>query len=247
MEAEIGYGAALLGGIVSFLSPCVLPLVPGYLCFVAGASLDELAGADTPPDAAMRARALTAALAFVLGFSTVFVLLGASATALTQQIVPHLDVISQIAGGVIVIFGLHYMGVFRIPFLNREARFNPEGERASLVSAYLIGLAFAFGWTPCVGPILAAILALAGTSSSVGQGMSLLAVYSLGLGLPFLLAALGLGRFMSVMKRLRPHMGKIEKGAGVLLVATGVLIAFGSLGAMSYWLIETFPALGKIG
>lgn len=246
MESEISYGAALLGGLVSFLSPCVLPLVPGYLCFVAGASLDELAGAEGPTKA-MRAQALTAALAFVLGFSTVFVLLGAGATALTQLIIPHLDTISKIAGGVIVIFGLHYMGLFRIPLLNREARFNPEGERASLISAYIIGLAFAFGWTPCVGPILAAILALAGTTAGVQEGMGLLALYSLGLGVPFLLAALGLGRFMSLMKRLRPHMGKIEKGAGALLVLTGVLIAFGSLGAMSFWLIETFPVLGKLG
>lgn len=246
MESEITYGAALLGGLVSFLSPCVLPLVPGYLCFVAGASLDELAGSEGPTKA-MRAQALTAALAFVLGFSTVFVLLGAGATALTQMIIPYLDTIAKIAGGVIVIFGLHYMGLIRIPLLNREARFNPEGERASLLSAYIIGLAFAFGWTPCVGPILAAILALAGTTSGVQEGMGLLAVYSLGLGVPFLLAALGLGRFMSLMKRLRPHLGKIEKGAGALLVLTGVLIAFGSLGAMSFWLIETFPVLGKLG
>jgi cytochrome c-type biogenesis protein len=246
MDANLSYGAAALGGIASFLSPCVLPLVPAYLCFVAGANLDELSG----PDAERRGlshRTLLTALLFVLGFTTVFVALGASASALSRILIGHLNVLGRLAGILIILLGLHFTGLFRLRFLDREARFNPDTRRGTLIGAYVVGLAFAFGWTPCIGPILGTILALAAARDTLPYGASLLAVYSLGLGVPFLLAAWGLRGFLAFSARFRRHLHAMEIATGLLLVATGILVFLGSLQTLSYFLLDLFPGLGKLG
>lgn len=243
---DISYAAAAGAGVISFLSPCVLPLVPAYLCFVAGTTLDRLVG-EEQIDKAMMRRVFLSALAFVIGFSTVFVLMGASASALNRLIVENIDIIGKIAGAVIVLFGLHYMGLLKIGLLYREARFNTVERPTNILGAYVIGLAFAFGWTPCVGPILATILTVAASRDQLGYGVSLLATYALGLGIPFLAAALAVKPFMAFMQRFKRHLHKVEMIAGALLVVTGVLIFTNSLGQFSYYLLETFPWLAKFG
>ncbi len=240
---DVSLPAAALGGLVSFLSPCVLPLVPPYLSFLAGTTFDRLQAGD---DAAVRRRALLAALLFVAGFSTVFVLLGATASVLGQVLRQYLVVLSTVAGLAIIAMGLHFLGVFRIGLLYREARFSVP-RPVGLWGAYVMGLAFAFGWTPCIGPILAAILTLAGSEASVGKGAALLAVYSAGLGIPFLLAAFAMKPFAAFMKRMRTRLALIEKAMGGLLVLTGVAFLGGWLTEASYWLLETFPVLGRLG
>jgi cytochrome c-type biogenesis protein len=243
----IGFLAAGLGGMASFLSPCVLPLVPAYLCYVGGVSLDRLTETGAAEQPEWRRQVLAGAAAFVLGFSTVFVALGASALAVSRLLVGQLDILSQIAGVVIMLFGLHMMGWLPFKWLNRELRFSPEMRGRGLLGAYVIGLAFAFGWTPCIGPVLGAILALAAGEETVFNGMGLLAVYSLGLGVPFLLAAWGMRPFLRFMQRFRHHMHKMELLTGGGLVLTGVLIFSGSLQQLSYLLLEWIPALAKIG
>lgn len=245
MGLDVTLWGAFLAGVLSFVSPCVLPLVPPYLCFLAGVSLDELTGSEG--EGVPRRKVFFSALAFVLGFTTVFVLLGASASALGRIVMQYLDLFGYIAGAIIIIMGLHFLGVFRIGLLYREARMHVERRPAGLGGAYLIGIAFAFGWTPCVGPVLAAILFVAGTEDTVGSGAVLLAVYSLGIGLPFLAASLFAGPFMRMMKRFRHHMGKVEKTMGALLVVTGVLFLTGQMASFSYWLLETFPAFANVG
>ena len=240
---EVSIPAAVLGGLISFLSPCVLPLVPPYLSYLAGTTLDELQAGD---DWAVRRRALVTALLFVAGFSTVFVLLGATASVLGQVLRQHLDVLSTVAGVVIIIMGLHLIGLFRIGLLYREARVE-VGRSASVWGAYLMGLAFAFGWTPCIGPILAAILALAGSETSVARGALLLGAYSAGLGIPFVLAALAMKPFVAFLKRVRSRFGMIEKAMGAFLVLTGVAFLFGWITTASFWLLEAFPVLGRFG
>ncbi|MBC8338320.1 MAG: cytochrome c biogenesis protein CcdA [Rhodospirillales bacterium] len=243
---EISYIGALGAGILSFLSPCVLPLVPPYLCFLGGVSLEQMTDDEELPPGVMRG-VLLSAVAFVLGFSTVFIALGATASTVGQWVADYLDVLSQVAGGIIIILGLHFMGVFRIPILYREARFHAESRPAGLIGPYIIGLAFAFGWTPCVGPVLAAILMVAGSESSITYGMGLLAVYSAGLGIPFFLAAVAMKPFMNFMTRFRKHLMTVERVIGALLVLTGILFVTGSMADISYWLLETFPALGTSG
>jgi cytochrome c-type biogenesis protein len=243
---QISYAGALSAGFLSFVSPCVLPLIPAYLCFLGGASLDELT-AEGGVDREVSKRVFIASVAFVFGFGTIFVLLGASATALSQVIVSNIDVLSKIGGVIIVIFGLHYMGLFRIGFLNFEKRFHIEKKPTGIVGSYLLGLAFAFGWTPCVGPILATILMVAAGGDSIWYGASLLSVYAAGIGIPFLIAALAVRPFMKFMARFRKHMGKVEVTIGVLLVVTGVAIFTGSLADASQWLLETFPIFSQIG
>jgi len=240
---DVSLPAAALGGLVSFLSPCVLPLVPPYLSFLAGTTFDRLQAGD---DAAVRRRALLAALLFVAGFSTVFVLLGATASVLGQVLRQYLVVLSTVAGLAIIAMGLHFLGVFRIGLLYREARFSVP-RPVGLWGAYVMGLAFAFGWTPCIGPILAAILTLAGSEASVGKGAALLAVYSAGLGIPFLLAAFAMKPFAAFMKRMRTRLALIEKAMGGLLVLTGIAFLGGWLTEASFWLLETFPVLGRLG
>jgi cytochrome c-type biogenesis protein len=240
---DVSLPAAALGGLISFLSPCVLPLVPPYLSFLAGTTFDQLAAGN---DRAVRRRAMFAALLFVAGFSTVFVLLGATASALGQVIRQYLQVLSTVAGLAIIAMGLHFLGLFRIGLLYREARIKVE-RPIGLWGAYVMGLAFAFGWTPCIGPILAAILAVAGTEASVGKGALLLAVYSAGLGIPFMLAAFAMKPFAAFMKRMRSRFGLVEKTMGGLLVITGIAFLAGWLTDASFWLLETFPALGRLG
>jgi cytochrome c-type biogenesis protein len=234
---------AFFGGLLSFLSPCVLPLVPPYLCFVTGATLDDL----TERASVSRQRTVLASFAFVLGFSTVFVLLGATASAAGQFIRVHLPLLAQLAGAFIILMGLHFLGLFRFALLNREKRYRQESRPAGLIGAYAVGLAFAFGWTPCIGPVLATILAVAAAEDSVGQGAFLLAVYSLGLGVPFLLAALGVGTFLGFLKRFSKHLGTVEKAMGVLLIAAGLAFLTGLHQSFAYWLLETFPVFSKIG
>lgn len=243
---EVSYAGALGAGVLSFISPCVLPLVPPYLCFIGGVSLDQIAGGEEPAPGVMR-RVLLSALAFVFGFSTVFVAFGATASAIGQLVTDHLDILAQIAGVVIIVLGLHFIGLFRIPILYREARFHTESQPAGLIGPYIVGLAFAFGWTPCVGPVLAAILMVAGSEPSVGYGASLLGVYSLGLGIPFLIAAVAMKPFMDFMSRFRRHMQNVERVIGMLLVLTGILFLTGSINDIAYWLLETFPVLGTTG
>jgi cytochrome c-type biogenesis protein len=239
----VSFPAALFGGLISFLSPCVLPLVPPYLSFLAGTTFDRLQAAN---DRAVRRRATLAALLFVAGFTTVFVLLGATASALGQVVRQYLTLLSTVAGVAIIAMGLHFLGVFRIGLLYREARFHVP-RPVGLWGAYVMGLAFAFGWTPCIGPILAAILAVAGSETSVVKGAVLLAVYSAGLGIPFLLAAFAMKPFAAFMKRMRARFALVERTMGGLLVLTGIAFLAGWLADASYWLLETFPVLGRLG
>lgn len=243
---DVTYAGAFGAGLLSFLSPCVLPLVPPYLCFLGGVTLDQITDDETPDPAIMR-RVFLSALLFVLGFSTIFVSLGATASAIGQLVADYLDVLAKIAGVVIAVLGLHFMGILKIPLLYREARFQTETKPASLIGAYVVGLAFAFGWTPCVGPILAAILFVAGSDDSVMYGTTLLGAYSAGLGAPFLLAAFAVRPFLGFMQRFRRHMQTVERVIGGLLVVTGALFVTGSFSEIAFWLLETFPALGTVG
>ena len=229
---------AVAAGVLSFLSPCVLPIVPPYLAFMAGTSMDGL-GRDR--------RTLRAAGFFVLGLSTVFLLLGLAASTLGRALLGYQRELGMVAGAVIVIFGLNFLGVVRIPFLAREARFESRGAAGTAFGAYLFGLAFAFGWTPCIGPVLGAILSLAAQGGSAGRGLLLMAGYALGLGLPFLLTALFLGRALHLMAGLKRHMRTVERVMGLLLVAVGLLMLTGGFSRMSFWLLDTFPALARIG
>jgi cytochrome c-type biogenesis protein len=236
---DVSYLGAFVGGLLSFVSPCVLPLVPPYLCFLGGVTFEQL----EQPGAAVARRVFIGALAFVLGFATVFVAMGLGASAIGQAIARYFDVLSIVAGVIIILFGLHLLGVFRIGLLFREARFRVGGHSATIASAYLVGLAFAFGWSPCVGPILAPILALAGAKESVVEGGMLLGVYALGMGVPFLAAAAAAPWFLRVMKRARPFLRHVERMLGALLVATGILFVTGAFRDIGIWLYETFPWL----
>jgi cytochrome c-type biogenesis protein len=240
---DVTLPAALFAGILSFLSPCVLPLVPPYLCFIAGTRIEDFADRG---EKVARRDVVLAALLFIAGFSTVFIALGATASVLGQVIRQHLELLSMLAGGAIILMGLHFLGVFRIGLLYREARLNVT-KPVGLWGGYVMGLAFAFGWTPCIGPILAAILAVAGSEDTVLKGAGLLAVYSIGLGVPFLIAALTLEPFTLFMRRYRAQLGLVEKLMGVLLVATGIGFLTGQITQMSFWLLEAFPALGRLG
>jgi cytochrome c-type biogenesis protein len=257
MTLDVSIGAALLAGMLSFLSPCVLPLVPPYLCFITGTSLEELVDHDARPREERR-RTLLAALLFVLGFSTVFVALGASAswiggllrTELARQVELFgfaFNPITAIAGMIIIVMGLHFLGVFRLLWISREVRYHHDSHPGGLAGAYVIGLAFAFGWTPCIGPVLGTILTIAASGQDMARGAGLLAVYSAGLGIPFLLAAAGVGTFMGFMAGFRKHLAKVEKLAGALLVASGIMFITGGVQTVSYWLIERFPVLLNLG
>jgi cytochrome c-type biogenesis protein len=230
-EFDISYGGAFIAGLLSFLSPCVLPLVPPYLCYLGGMTVEQLAEQQAARTASSR-RVFWAALAFVLGFSTVFVALGATATVIGQFVASYLDILAKIAGVVIVVLGLHFLGLFRI---------------ALIAGAYVVGLAFAFGWTPCVGPVLAAVLFVAGAEESIWQGTSLLATYAAGLGIPFLAAALAAGPFLRFMRRFRGGVRIVERVLGAALVITGILFITGSMSEIAFWILETFPSLGRIG
>lgn len=245
MSSELTLPAIAFAGLLSFLSPCVLPLVPPYLCYLAGTSVSELAKAGEV-DSGLRRHALLAALFFVLGFSTVFVALGAGASLIGAILRAYSHILSQVAGVVIIIMGLHFLGIARLGFLSQEARLEVD-KPAGPVGAFVMGLAFAFGWTPCIGPVLGPILTLAGGSATVGEGALLLLVYSLGLGVPFIIAALFSGAFMRWMSGFRAHLGRVEKAIGALLVVAGILFITGGIRTASYWLLETFPIFQQIG
>jgi cytochrome c-type biogenesis protein len=248
MALDIGYVSAVGAGALSFLSPCVLPLVPPYLCYMAGVSVDDFRGdTATAAKAGARAPLLAASGAFVLGFSTVFVALGAGASTIGRLLRVWQEPLAFAAGILIIIMGLNFLGLIRIPLLSREARFQSQGKPASAVAAYVMGLAFAFGWTPCIGPVLGPILTLAGGRETVGEGALLLAAYSLGLGIPFLIAALFSGAFMRFLGRFRVHLGRVEKVIGGLLVVGGVFFLTGGVQTVAFWLLETFPVLGRLG
>lgn len=239
---DVTLPSAAFAGLLSFLSPCVLPLVPPYLCYLAGTTIEELA--VEAPSAARRDTVL-AGLLFVLGFTTVFVTLGATASAFGAVVRQNQTMLGYLAGAAIIIMGLHFLGVFRIGFLYREARV--QVQKPGLAGAYFMGLAFAFGWTPCIGPILAAILAVASSEATVSKGAILLGAYSLGLGIPFLVAALMMGPFVRFLQRFKRHLGAVEKLVGGLLVLTGFAFLTGGIQSVSFWLLETFPGLAKLG
>ncbi len=247
--ADISLLSALLAGALSFLSPCVLPLVPPYLCYMAGISVEQFrgGGAAVAAEPGARGNVLMSALFFTLGFASVFVALGAGASSIGLLLRQHLDVLAKIGGLIIVVMGLNFLGVFRIGLLAREARFQGGGKPATLTGAYVMGLAFAFGWTPCIGPVLGAILGIAASRETVGAGAGLLAVYSLGLAIPFWIAAGFSGAFMRFLSRFRRHLGTVEKVMGGLLVLTGLAFIFGYISDMAIWFQQTFPILMKIG
>ncbi|MGZ9719275.1 cytochrome c biogenesis CcdA family protein [Rhizobium miluonense] len=247
--ADISILSALIAGALSFLSPCVLPLVPPYLCYMAGISVEQFRGGSAAVAAGpgVRSNVLISALFFTLGFATVFVALGAGASSIGMLLRQHLDILAKIGGLIIVVMGLNFLGVFRIGILAREARFQSGGKPATLTGAYIMGLAFAFGWTPCIGPVLGAILGVAASRETVGAGAGLLAVYSLGLAIPFWIAAGFSGAFMRFLSRFRRHLGTVEKVMGGLLVLTGLAFIFGYVSDMAIWFQQTFPILMKIG
>ncbi|MGL4260554.1 MAG: cytochrome c biogenesis CcdA family protein [Afipia sp.] len=244
MIQDVSIPAALAAGIISFLSPCVLPLVPPYLIYLTGATIEHVAN-DEEQKASKRAVMLSA-LVFVLGFSTVFVALGASASLIGGLIRAWSAQLSIVAGIAIILMGLHFLGLTRIGFLMREGRL-PIPKPVGLWGAYVMGLAFAFGWTPCIGPILAAILSVAASETTVTKGAGLLAVYSAGLGIPFLIAAFMVERFSSVLARMKKHLATVERAMGVLMILVGIGFLTGAVTDVSIWLLETFPALQNFG
>lgn len=233
---------ALVGGLLSFLSPCVLPIVPPYLAYMGGVSVTQMAG-----ERGARRHALLSAAFFVLGLSTVFLLLGAAASTLGRALLQWQGWFVTVSGVAIMLFGAHFLGVVRIPFLAREARLEAGDRGGSAFGAYILGLAFAFGWTPCLGPILGTILGLAATEADVGRGTALLATYALGLGIPFLLVAAFFPRLTGAMALMRRHLGWIERASGLLLWTVGLMMVTGQFTAFSWWLLESFPALAAVG
>ena len=230
---------ALLAGILSFLSPCVLPVVPPYLAYMTGVGVGGLKAGERS--------AVLPALLFVLGLSTVFLLMGVAASALGRVFLQWQGWLARGAGVVVILLGLHFLRVIRIPFLDAEARLDAGDRGGSAFGAYLLGLAFAFGWTPCIGPQLGMILSLAATGAQAGRGAALLAVYALGLGIPFLLSAIFINRAIGLMNRVKRHLGLIERVMGALLVLVGLALLTGAFPAFSYWLLETFPGLAMMG
>lgn len=232
---------ALLAGVLSFLSPCVLPIVPPYLAYLSGVSLNELS------EGKARNAAIMPAVFFVMGLSTVFLFLGFTASIIGQVFLQYQSTFNTLAGLLVMIFGAHFIGIYRIGFLDREARIDVGDRGGSSFGAYILGLAFAFGWTPCIGPQLGAILSMAASEASVTRGTLLLAVYAIGLGVPFLLVAAFLPRLTGLMSWMKRHMEQIERVMGLLLWTIGLLMLTGGFASFSYWLLETFPALAVLG
>ena len=245
--ADISFITALVAGALSFLSPCVLPLVPPYLCYMAGVSVEQFRDQGAAVRPQVRRAVLLAALFFTLGFSTVFVALGAGASSIGLVLRQNLDSLAKLGGFIIVLMGLNFLGVFRIALFSREARFASGGKPATLSGAYVMGLAFAFGWTPCIGPVLGAILGVAAARDTVGDGALLLSIYSLGLAVPFWIAAAFSGSFMRFLSRFRRHLGRVEQAMGVLLVLTGIAFMSGFITNVAIWFQQSFPILMQIG
>ena len=233
---------ALAAGVFSFLSPCVLPIVPPYLAYMSGVTVTDLKERESTHNPAV-----LPAIFFVLGLSTVFLLLGIAASAAGRAILQYQGILNTAAGITVMVFGAHFLSIFRIPILDREARMDVGDRGGSSFGAYVLGLAFAFGWTPCIGPQLGAILSLAATEASVTRGTVLLGVYAAGLGIPFLLCALFLPRLGGLMEWMKRHMGRIERIMGLLLWTVGLLILTGGFADFSFWLLEMFPALALVG
>ncbi len=244
-EVSVTTVGALLAGFLSFVSPCVLPLIPGYLSFISGLSMDQLADKSRRRENMIRVG--ISSFVFVLGFSTVFILLGATATFVGSWLRDNITLFNKVAGVVLVLFGLHVMGVFRIRALNYEKRFHSSSRRFGLFGSFVVGVAFAFGWTPCIGPILGGILTLAANEGSVARGMILLSFYSAGLGIPFILFALLFNYFVGFFGFFRKHFHTVEIVSGLLLVAVGILIFFDMLQVISIYLLEWFPFLQNVG
>ncbi len=245
MAGTVSFLAAFLAGLFSFVSPCVLPIVPGYLSFISGVNVSQWKEGQAPRD--LVRRVVLASLAFVLGFSTVFVALGAAATLVGALLQEHKRTLGMIGGVVIIVLGLHTMGVFKIQWLLGEKRASVESRPLGLVGAYVVGLAFAFGWTPCIGPILGAILLYASQQETVMQGVVLLSFYSAGLGIPFLLSALAVNWFFKASGGLRRSMRAVEVVSGLLLVGVGLLLVTDRLTLIAQWFTRMFPALATIG
>ncbi|MDX1660911.1 MAG: cytochrome c biogenesis protein CcdA [Gemmatimonadota bacterium] len=249
MNGELSFAVAFVAGVVSFLSPCVLPLFPSYLSFVTGLTFDELA--EPGPEARARVRRLTMvhSLLFIVGFMLVFMALGASASAIGQFMRANQTWIRRVAGAVIVLFGLHIAGVLNFSFLQRERRVHLQERPAGMFGSVVVGFAFGAGWTPCIGPILGAILTMAGTAGELKQGVAMLAVYGLGLGVPFFLAAVGFSAFLTAFERIRKWMRPIEVVSGVVLIVVGILIFtnyFAVLAAyLNRWLLPLFPFIAE--
>ncbi len=250
MEENVTLGLAFLGGLLSFISPCVLPLIPGYLSYISGLSLDEMRGTPATGGAAVavvapphvRRRIILASLAFILGFTIVFVALGATASTIGHYVMSKRAILEKIAGAVIIFFGLHTMGVLRIEWLYQEKRVQTQRKPTGPFGAILVGMAFALGWTPCIGPILSGVLTIAGTRNSVGEGIRLLVAYSLGLGVPFFAAALAINQFFGALAKIRKHYHKIELVSGALLIVIGLLIFTGRFTLLAQWLSPYLPS-----
>jgi cytochrome c-type biogenesis protein len=238
---------AFLAGLLSFLSPCVLPLIPGYLSFISGVTIDELS--DATRRGAQTRRLIINTIFFVLGFSLVFVVLGIGASSIGRWLQTHLQLFNRVAGVVVFLFGLHVAGVFRISALNYEKRFHLEGtgKQKGIWGALVIGVAFAFGWTPCIGPILGSILTLAAQQTSVWQGVWLLIVYSAGLGIPFILTAILFNYLIGAFGFIKRHFRAVEIISGGLLMAVGILIFFNLLTRISTFILNLFPSLQNVG
>lgn len=230
---------AMTAGLLSFLSPCVLPIVPPYLAFMTGVNVSGLKSGERS--------AVGPALMFVLGLSVVFLVMGFAASAFGRAFLQYQDWLSRIAGVMVIIMGLHFLHALRIPLLDQEARLATGEQGGTGFGAFVLGLAFAFGWTPCIGPQLGMILSMAAAGGELGRGTALLAIYAMGLGIPFLLSAIFINRSIGLMNRIKPYMGKIERVMGLLLVVVGAMLLTGAFAAFSYWLLETFPALANLG
>lgn len=242
LAENINILTAFLFGLLSFISPCVLPIIPGYISFISGHTLDDIKGSNTSAARAVMINSLV----FIGGFTLIFVLMGAAATSIGQLLNENLSLISKIAGIIIIIFGLHMIGIFKIGFLNYEKRFHLQEKKLGILGSFLVGAAFAFGWTPCIGPVLAGILAIASQQETVMQGIILLFVYSLGLGIPFFLTAVSINKFFNVFNRIKKHFHTIEVVGGVMLVAVGVLMITNSLTLIASYLSKWFPFLNEL-
>ncbi len=236
MGADVSLYGAFLAGLVSFLSPCVLPLVPAYLSFLGGTSLQQMTD-EKGLSLKARSRIVLAAVFFVLGLATIFISLGAVITSFGSAVANYKEIFLRIGGGFIIIFGLHFLGILKIPFLYRQAKYESTVEPATLIGAYLMGIFFAFGWTPCVGPILSAILMMAADAATLSKGITMLTAYTIGLGIPFILAAVSISFFMNFLNKFKQHLGIVEKIMGALLVVIGVLFLLDKMNLLT----ELFP------
>ena len=239
----ISYFYVLLAGLLSFLSPCVLPIVPGYLCFIAGTSLDKALDNQE----VLKSNILKYAISFVFGFSTVFVLMGASATYLSALLYEYFDYLRIIGGIIIIIFGIHFTQLIQLPFLNSDTRIQINNYKPGLIGSFIVGLSFAFGWTPCIGPILGSVLSVAASSENISEGTFLLVLYSAGLGVPFIIAAYGIGTFLKFLSKIRKHIRTIEIFTGLLLILFGFLILTNRIQELAFFFIKYFPFLTQIG